>query len=222
LDKIDVYYIFYKDRTYNTMGKHLSSTKRKDLNNERAAKAASGSEPGILFGRVVKLMGNGQVHVMIDGKSKGVKTLLVRLPRILQSRGATPLTNASVVSIFVGEEFDPDTDLKAGEGIISDYHFDITAIIDEKIAHKLVKEKVIPDWMVKSDVGAKEDIRTDEGYTFEVEEEPVEAGEEEGETSSNSAAATAPARRGASGREKAKPSESRLVHVSGDPDIDAI
>ena len=204
------------------MGKHLSSTKRKELNNERAAKVASGSEPGILFGRVVKLIGNGQIHVMIDGKSKGVKTLLVRVPRKLQSRTATPLNNASVVSIFVGPEFDPDIDLKAGETIVTDYHFDITAIIDEKAAHKLVKEGVIPDWMVKSDVGAKEDIRTDEGYTFEVEEEPVEAEEEGGETSSNSAAATAPARRGASGREKAKSSESRLVHVSGDVDIDAI
>lgn len=204
------------------MGKHLSGSKRVELNKMKSARAASGVEPGILFGRVVKLIGGGQVHVMIDGKSKGVKTLLVRIPRTLQSRGATPLNNASVVSIFVGPEFNPDSDLKAGEAVVTDYHFDITAIIDEKTAHKLVKEKVIPDWMVKSDVGAKEDIRTDEGYTFEVEEEPVEAGEEEEETPSNSAAASAPARRGVSGREKAKPAESRLVHVSGDLDVDAI
>jgi hypothetical protein len=204
------------------MGKNLSGSKRIEMNTMRAAKAVSGIEPGILFGRVVKLIGGGQVHVMIDGKSKGVKTLLVRLPRTLQKRGATPLTNASVVSIFVGPEFNPDTDLKAGEAVVTEYYFDITAIIDEKAAHKLVKEGVIPDWMVKSDVGAKEDIKADEGFIFEAEEEPVEAGEEEEQTPSNSAAATAPARRGASGREKAKPSESRMVHVSGNLDIDAI
>jgi hypothetical protein len=207
------------------MGKNLSGSKRVELNTMRAAKAVSGIERGILFGRVVKLMGNGQVHAMIDGKSKGVKTLLVRLPRTLQKRGATPLTNASVVSIFVGPDFNPDTDLKAGEGIVSEYHFDITAIIDEKAAHKLVKEGTIPDWMVKSDVGAKEDIKADEGFVFEAEEEAKEEDEEDETTEgtpSNSAAASVPARRGASGREKAKPSESRLVHVSGDLDIDAI
>ena len=206
------------------MPKKISGTKRKEINEMRAADAVAGKTEGILFARVVKLLGNGQVHVTIATETIGPKTLLVRLPRLLHKRGATPLCNTSIVSIFVGKDFNPDIDLKPGEAIVSEYMFDITSILEEKIAQKLAKDGVIPEWMVKSGTVETTELVKDEGFVFEVESEEEEE-EEEGESSSNSAAASTkapPAKRGASGREKANIAESRLVHVSKDLDIDRI
>jgi hypothetical protein len=203
------------------MTKKISGTKRKEINEMRAADAVAGRTEGLLFGRVVKLLGNGQVHVTIATKTIGPKTLLVRLPRLLSKRGSTPLCSTSIVSIFVGTEFDPDVELKPGEGIVNDYMFDITSILEEKTAQKLVKDGVIPDWMVKSGTVETAELVKDEGFVFEAELEE----EEEEETASNSAAASTkapPAKRGASGREKANIAESRLAHVSGTLNIDAI
>lgn len=203
------------------MPKKISGTKRKEINEMRAADAVAGRAEGILFGRVVKLLGNGQVHVMIATETIGPKTLLVRLPRLLSKRGSTPLCSTSIVSIFVGIDFNPDVELKPGEEIVSDYMFDITSIIEEKIAQKLVKDGVIPEWMVKSGTVETTELVKDEGFVFQAESESEE--EEEEETASNSAAASAaPARRGASGREKANVANSRLAHISTDLDIDRI
>jgi hypothetical protein len=203
------------------MTKKISGTKRKEINEMRAADAVAGRTEGLLFGRVVKLLGNGQVHVTIATETIGPKTLLVRLPRLLSKRGSTPLCSTSIVSIFVGTEFDPDVELKPGEGIVNDYMFDITSILEEKTAQKLVKDGVIPDWMVKSGTVETAELVKDEGFVFEAELEE----EEEEETASNSAAASTkapPAKRGASGREKANIAESRLAHLSGTLNIDAI
>ena len=189
----------------------------------RAADAVAGRTEGLLFARVVKLLGNGQVHVTIATETIGPKTLLVRLPRLLQKRGSTPLCSTSIVSIFVGIEFNPDIDLKPGEGIVTEYMFDITSIIEEKIAQKLVKDGVIPDWMVKSGTTETTELVKDEGFVFEATSDDEEEKEEEDEAPSNSAAASAaPARRGASGREKANIANSRLAHVSTHLDIDRI
>jgi len=207
------------------MPKKISGTKRKEINEMRAADAVMGRTEGIMFARVIKLLGNGQVHVTIATETIGPKTLLVRLPRLLQKRGATPLCSTSIVSIFVGKEFNPDVDLKPGEAIVTEYMFDITSIIEEKIAQKLAKEGIIPEWMVKSGTVETTELVKDEGFVFEAESEEEEEEEEDDETPSNSAAASAkatPAKRGASGREKADIAKSRLAHVSNDLDIDRI
>ena len=205
------------------MTKKISGSKRKEINEMRAADAVAGRTEGLLFARVVKLLGNGQVHVTIATETIGPKTLLVRLPRLLQKRGSTPLCSTSIVSIFVGIEFNPDIDLKPGEGIVTEYMFDITSIIEEKIAQKLVKDGVIPDWMVKSGTTETTELVKDEGFVFEATSDDEEEKEEEDEAPSNSAAASAaPARRGASGREKANIANSRLAHVSTHLDIDRI
>jgi len=204
------------------MTKKISGSKRKEINDIRAADAVAGRTEGLLFARVVKLLGNGQVHVTIATETIGPKTLLVRLPRLLHKRGATPLCSTSIVSIFVGKDFNPDIDLKPGEGIVSEYMFDITSIIEEKVAQKLVKDGVIPEWMVKSGAVETTELVKDEGFVFEAELDDEE--EEDNESPSNSAAATKapPAKRGASGREKASVANSRLAHVSTDLDIDRI
>jgi hypothetical protein len=181
------------------MPKKISGAKRKELNEARASDAVAGRTEGIMFGRVVKLLGNGQVHVIINTERIGTKTLLVRLPRVLGKRGSTPLSSTSIVSIFVGPEFDPNKDLKAGDGIVTNFLFDITSILDDKSAQSLVKDGVIPEWMIKSGAADAKEITVDEGFVFgesDSEEEPAPPAAAAG----GAGAPAAP--RGTSGRDK--------------------
>ena len=196
------------------MPKKISGSKRKELNEMRSADAIAGRAEGILFARVVKLLGNGQVHVVIPTERNGPKTLLVRLPRLFGKRGSTPLSSSSIVSIFVGVEFDPNKDLKPGEAVVTDYMFDITAILDDKSAQKLAAEKIIPEWMVKSGTADTKAISVEEGFVFgEESDEEEEEKEETAPAAVPAAAAAVP--RGTSGRDKA--TTSRLeVEESGE------
>jgi len=184
------------------MTKKISGAKRKELNSSRAAEAVSGRAEGTLFGRVIKLLGNGQVHVMIPTKCHGIKTLLVRLPRLFAKRGSTPLSNNNVVSFFAGKEFDPDKDLTGGEAVVTKYLFDITSILDDKSAQTLFKEGIIPEWMIRSDAADVSKTKEEEAYLFteDIEEDEDVKKEEEPP-------------KGTSGREKADPLSSRLMHV---------
>ena len=186
------------------MPKKISGSKRKELNELRSADAIAGRAEGILFARVVKLLGNGQVHVVIPTERNGPKTLLVRLPRLFGKRGSTPLSTTNIVSIFVGVDFDPNKDLKPGDAVVTDYMFDITAILDDKSAQKLAAEKIIPEWMVKSGTADTKAITVDEGFMFgEVsDEEEEETAPAEATPAAGGAGAPAEAPRGTSGRDK--------------------
>lgn len=186
------------------MPKKISGAKRKELNNSRAADAASGRAEGILFGRVIKLLGNGQVHVMIPTVRHGPKTLLVRLPRLFAKKGSTPLSNTSVVSFFAGTDFDPEKELTAGDAVVTKYMFDITSILDDKLAQSLCKEGTIPEWMVRSDAADTSKTKEDTAFVF------TEDAEEEEEKKEDETL------RGISGRDRADPLSSRLLHVESD------
>jgi hypothetical protein len=191
------------------MPKKISGARRKELNSSRAADAASGRAEGTLFGRVIKLLGNGQVHIMIPTSKHGSKTLLVRLPRLFAKKGSTPLSNASVVSFFAGTEFDPDKELTGGDAVVTKYMFDITSILDDKLAQSLFKEGIIPEWMIRSDASDTSKSKEEEAYLFteDVDEEEEVKKEEE---------IPKDAPKGISGREKADPLTSRLMHVESD------
>jgi len=187
------------------MPKKISGAKRKELNSSRAADAISGRAEGILFGRVIKLLGNGQVHVMIPTTKHGPKTLLVRLPRLFAKKGSTPLSNTSIVSFFAGIEFDPEKELAAKDAVITNYMFDITSILDDKMAQSLFKEGIIPEWMIRSDAADTSKTKEEEAYLFTEDvddEEEVKKVEEPP--------------KGIPGREKADPLSSRLTHVESD------
>lgn len=120
----------------------ISGSARKVINERRAADAVSGKTEGVVFARITKIVGAGHVKVAIDSKH-GPKEILVRIPNLLGRRGATPLNTSSVVSIYVGKDFNPD------EPIGSSDHFDITAILTQKQAYSLQKEGAIPPWMAQ-------------------------------------------------------------------------
>ena len=148
------------------MPKKISGAKRKELNEKRAADAVSGRTEGILFGRVIKLLGNGQVHIVIHTTRLGPKTLLVRLPRVFGKRGSTPLSTSNIVSVFVGKEFNPDKDLTSGDAVVTNYLFDITSILDDKSAQRLVTDGIIPEWMLKSGTTGTTELQNDDGFIF--------------------------------------------------------
>ena len=195
------------------MPKKISGSKRKEINEMRSADVIAGRVEGVLFARVVKMLGNGQVHVVIPTERNGPKTLLVRLPRVFGKRGSTPLSSSSIVSIFVGSEFDPNKDLKPGDAVVTDYMFDITAILDDKSAQKLAAEKIIPEWMIKSGTADTKTVTADEGFIFgeESEDEEEETAPAAAPAAVGGARAPVVAPRGTSGRDKATTSRLEVV-----------
>jgi hypothetical protein len=122
---------------------------------------------GIVFGRVTKIVGAGHIKVGIVGNT-GMKELLVRIPNVLGRRGATPLNTSSVVSVYVGVEFNPI------EAINPSDHFDITSILEQKQAYELQKIGLIPSWMVQ-DTEKSTTAEDKSGFEFDYSEIKEEA-----------------------------------------------
>lgn len=135
----------------------LSGAARKEISASRASEAVSiafMSEAertrkrevvDFVFGRVTKLTGANHIRVAVPA-SKGSKEILVRIPNIFARRGATPITTRSVVTIYTGEDFDPDD-----KEVTGTEHFDVTSILTERQIKDLKKAGLIPDWMTTTD-----------------------------------------------------------------------
>lgn len=121
----------------------LSGASRKELNMKASNDAIEGRTQGILFARVLRMLGENHIRVAVPS-NHGYKEFLARIPNKLGKKGSTPLTINSIVSIYVGDEFDPN------EPISGKVHFDVTCILDSKQAYQLVKDETIPGWMLKS------------------------------------------------------------------------
>lgn len=121
----------------------LSGSCRKELNAKASADAIEGRVDGITFARVTRMLGENHIRVAVPTKH-GYKEFMARIPNKLGKKGSTPLTINNVVSIYVGNDFDPD------EIISGKSHFDVTCILDSKQAYQLVKDGTIPGWMLKS------------------------------------------------------------------------
>jgi hypothetical protein len=118
----------------------ITGAARKEINARRAADAVAGSAEGIAFGRMTKMTGSGHCIVAIEGKH-GPLELRCRIPNIFGRRGATPITNKDVVSLYVGKEFD------AEDPAVKLAHFDINSILNAKQVYQLHKAGEIPSWM---------------------------------------------------------------------------
>lgn len=160
----------------------LSGSARKELNNKASAGAVDGAIYGkddtVMFARVTKMLGMGHVTVMVPTKT-GVKELTARIPNKFGKRGATPITSNTVVSIYVGKDFDPAQSIRPSE------HFDITAILNDKQTYELFKREIIPEWMLKSPdevtSGVVKNTVSGDGYEFDY-SEPKEESKEAKET----------------------------------------
>ncbi len=158
----------------------LSGGARKELNDRRSDDAVTGKVDGITFARVTRMLGANHVSVAIEAKH-GQRELRARIPNVLARRGATPITTRDVVALFVGEGFDPDTDIPAGTS------FDITAVLSQRQAYKLKTAGKIPSWM-SVDIGGGDAADKDEadGFEFDYSGSAAAAAESEGEDASGS------------------------------------
>lgn len=159
----------------------ISGTKRQELNTQRANAALNGKVEGIAFARVTKMVGDGHVRVAIP-YTHGVKELQARIPNVLGRRGATPITTKDIVSIYVGNDYDPDVPSKNGD------HFDITAILTSKQAYQLFKDGILPEWMVIDMEADKVDPTgkiAEGGYEFDYGHEIKESSSNSGSESSD-------------------------------------
>lgn len=145
----------------------MSSTSRREMNEQRIHKIVSGKMDGTVFARVTKIVGGCLVRAALDCMG-GRQEVLVRIPSGFKRKGATPITTSAIVSIFVGKEFDPETDRLAPTD-----KFDLVAILGHKQASFLQKEGTIPAWMMV-DVAADSLTASTAGWEFECEDSAAE------------------------------------------------
>lgn len=120
-----------------------------------------------VFGRVTKMTGGNHVRVSINSK-RGPREIHARIPNIFGRRGATPITTRSVVCLYTGEDFDPDSrsDETAAE------HYDIVCIFTERQVSDLKAAGAIPEWMAALDAddskaGKADDLGFEWDYSAE-------------------------------------------------------
>ncbi len=163
----------------------LSGIKRQEVLANRNAKILSGEVRDIAFARVRKHLGSGRVLAAIDTKH-GPREIQAQIPNVFGRKGSTPINSTTVVTIIVGEEFDPDTD------ITSSSHFKVESILSDDQARTLSRKGLVPDWMLIIDpadaataAAAAEDL-----YTCEASDDEEEDSDESKEAESNSASSS--------------------------------
>lgn len=162
-------------RTFTKKGK-LNAAARQALNATASSrileKTAMGKNEDTCFARITKMLGMGHAVVRISS-GDSTKELPVRIPPKFGRRGATPITLNSVVSIFVGKDYDPLVKSLNTE------HFDIIAIFTDRQARDMVLGDTIPSWMLRSvdeiSSGIKVAIVEDEGFEWDATPEGEDA-----------------------------------------------
>lgn len=165
----------------------LTGGKRKEVNENRIAKILSGDVRDIAYARVRKHLGSGRVLAAIDTKH-GPKEIQAQIPNVFGRKGSTPINSTTVVTIIVGEDFDPDTDITASS------HFKVECILSDDQARILSRKGLVPDWMLIIDAAdaASAAAAAEELYTFEASDDEEEDGDsdESKEAESNSASSS--------------------------------
>ena len=140
----------------------MSGSARQEMNEQRIHKIVSGKMEGTIFARVTKMVGGCLLRAATDCVD-GRQEILVRIPGGFKRKGATPITTSAIVSVFVGKDFDPETDKLSPSD-----KFDLVAILGHKQAAFLQKEGTIPAWMM-ADASTDLSAASDAGWEFECE-----------------------------------------------------
>jgi len=159
----------------------LTGGKRQEVNENRIAKILSGEVKDIAFARVRKHLGSGRVLAAIDTKH-GPKEIQAQIPNVFGRKGSTPINSTTVVTIVVGDEFDPEKDITASS------HFKVECILSDDQARTLSRKGLVPDWMLIIDAAdaASAAAAAEELYTFAASDDDDEDSETSGEAESNS------------------------------------
>jgi len=159
----------------------LTGGKRQEVNENRIAKILSGEVKDIAYARVRKHLGSGRVLAAIDTKH-GPKEIQAQIPSVFGRKGSTPINSTTVVTIVVGDEFDPEKDITASS------HFKVECILSDDQARTLSRKGLVPDWMLIIDAAdaASAAAAAEELYTFAASDDDEEDSETSGEAESNS------------------------------------
>jgi len=152
----------------------LSGEARKTVNTTRADKVASGKAEGEQVGRVIKHLGMGRIEVMLDLDGRR-ETIQARIPKVFGRKGTTPITTSSIVSIFVGNEFDPKKDSLVGSKL------EVTSILSDVQIQTMKDLGDLPAWMLVRDPSSATALVSapDTEEMFEFDYSAVEEKEEE-------------------------------------------
>jgi len=166
----------FKKKQGSKKGK-LSGEARKTVNKTRADKVALGKAEGEQVGRVIKHLGMGRIEVVLDLDGRR-ETVQARIPKVFGRKGTTPITSSSIVSIFVGNEFNPKKDSLVGSKL------EVTSILSDVQIQTMKDSGDLPAWMLVRDPTSGTALVTapDDGETYEfdytaVEEETAETAE---------------------------------------------
>lgn len=139
----------------------VSGVKRQELNGNRTSKILETESKEHSFARIVKHLGMGRVSAMVTGARGSPTPIVLQIPKIFGRKGSTPITSSSVVTIYVGAGFNPETDYDPKT------HFQITSILTEKQAYELKEEGRIPAWMTTVDKAAEDAAAKEEAFEFD-------------------------------------------------------
>lgn len=141
----------------------LTGGQRKEINQKMVNSVLDGEEEDVVFGRVLKHLGAGNIRVILATKREAI----AKIRTFLSRRGSTPIVSGDIV-ILSGRDFET----KSNE----DMRYDVLAVMKRQEAGKLEKAGEIPSWMLVSAEGndeAEEDIFDYEEKTNEDENEDI-------------------------------------------------
>jgi len=146
----------------NSTGKgRVSGAKRQELNGNRTSKILETGSEEHSFARIIKHLGMGRVSAMVAGPRGAPTQIVLQIPKIFGRKGSTPITSSSVVTVYVGAGFNPETDYDPKT------HFQITSILTEKQAYELKEEGTIPEWMTTVDKATEDAGKKEEAFEFD-------------------------------------------------------
>ncbi len=138
----------------NIMGKtskkgRITGSQRKEMNARVVSSVLEDTSEDIIFGRVLRHLGQGHVRVMLADKREGIAKIRTALAR----RGSTPIVSDDIV-VLSDRDFETHADTKL--------RFDLLAVMTRAEASKLEKAGRIPAWFLQV-VDGDGKIREEEG-----------------------------------------------------------
>lgn len=112
----------------------LTGGQRKELNQRAVQSVIDEETDGIVFGRVLKHLGNAHVQVILSNKKQGIAKIRTALAR----RGTTPIVTDDIV-IVSGRDFEKPCEIP---------RYDLLGVLSRSEASRMEREGRIPSWML--------------------------------------------------------------------------
>ena len=131
----------------------LTGAQRKEINSKAVSEALDEPE-GVIFARVVKHLGMGNLQVVLTSQKVGI----AKIRTVLSRRGATPITSDDIV-ILSQRDFESEADKRM--------RFDVLGVLSRSEASKLEKGGHIPKWFMQIGTDAIGDRPATDEYEFD-------------------------------------------------------